>query len=115
VLPGLERGGQQTPGRLKERVLDIAPQEVHSPATTFDHGWMPLVYWQLLEHAKGPPTPVDGSAGAMVELVGSNPRFGPRWAKLDLDQNLHPPARTSNEMLLRELNQGQPDSLGVKR
>ncbi|MBC1261466.1 SPFH/Band 7/PHB domain protein [Synechococcus sp. BSF8S] len=106
VLPGLERVVSNQ--SLKERVLDIPPQQCitrDNVSITVDA----VVYWQLLQHAKA-HYGVDDLQAAMVNLVLTQIRA--EMGKLDLDQTFTT-RQDVNEMLLRELDQAT-DPWGVK-
>ena len=106
VIPGLERVVSHE--SLKERVLDIPPQQ----CITRDNVSIEVdavVYWQLLEHARA-YYGVDNLQAAMVNLVLTQIRA--EMGKLDLDQTFT--TRTEvNEVLLKELDQAT-DPWGVK-
>jgi len=106
VIPGLERVVSHE--SLKERVLDIPPQQ----CITRDNVSIEVdavVYWQLLEHARAYYA-VDNLQAAMVNLVLTQIRA--EMGKLDLDQTFT--TRTEvNEVLLQELDQAT-DPWGVK-
>ena len=106
VLPGLERVVSHE--SLKERVLDIPPQQ----CITRDNVSIEVdavVYWQLLEHARAYYA-VDNLQAAMVNLVLTQIRA--EMGKLDLDQTFTT-RQEVNEVLLRELDQAT-DPWGVK-
>ena len=93
---------------LKERVLDIPPQQCitrDNVAIEVDA----VVYWQLLEHARAYYA-VDNLQAAMVNLVLTQIRA--EMGKLDLDQTFTT-RQEVNEALLRELDQAT-DPWGVK-
>ena len=85
---------------LKERVLDIPPQQ----CITRDNVSIEVdavVYWQLLEHSRAYYS-VDNLQAAMVNLVLTQIRA--EMGKLDLDQTFT--TRTEvNECLLKELDE----------
>ncbi|HJN33809.1 MAG TPA: stomatin-like protein, partial [Prochlorococcus sp.] len=93
---------------LKERVLDIPPQQ----CITRDNVSIEVdavVYWQLLEHPRAYYS-VDNLQAAMVNLVLTQIRA--EMGKLDLDQTFT--TRTEvNECLLKELDEAT-DPWGVK-
>ena len=93
---------------LKERVLDIPPQQ----CITRDNVSIEVdavVYWQLLEHSRAYYS-VDNLQAAMVNLVLTQIRA--EMGKLDLDQTFT--TRTEvNECLLKELDEAT-DPWGVK-
>jgi regulator of protease activity HflC (stomatin/prohibitin superfamily) len=106
VLPGLERVVSHE--SLKERVLDIPPQQ----CITRDNVSIEVdavVYWQLLEHARAYYA-VDNLQAAMVNLVLTQIRA--EMGRLDLDQTFTT-RQEVNEVLLRELDQAT-DPWGVK-
>jgi regulator of protease activity HflC (stomatin/prohibitin superfamily) len=106
VLPGLERVVSHE--SLKERVLDIPPQQ----CITKDNVSIEVdavVYWQLLEHARAYYA-LDNLQAAMVNLVLTQIRA--EMGKLDLDQTFTT-RQEVNEVLLRELDQAT-DPWGVK-
>jgi regulator of protease activity HflC (stomatin/prohibitin superfamily) len=106
VLPGLERVVSHE--SLKERVLDIPPQQ----CITRDNVSIEVdavVYWQLLEHARAYYA-VDNLQAAMVNLVLTQIRA--EMGKLDLDQTFTT-RQEVNEVLLHELDQAT-DPWGVK-
>jgi regulator of protease activity HflC (stomatin/prohibitin superfamily) len=106
VLPGVERVVSHE--SLKERVLDIPPQQ----CITKDNVSIEVdavVYWQLLEHARAYYA-VDNLQAAMVNLVLTQIRA--EMGKLDLDQTFTT-RQDVNEVLLRELDQAT-DPWGVK-
>ncbi|MFZ0409611.1 MAG: stomatin-like protein [Cyanobium sp.] len=106
VLPGVERVVSHE--SLKERVLDIPPQQ----CITKDNVSIEVdavVYWQLLEHARAYYA-VDNLQAAMVNLVLTQIRA--EMGKLDLDQTFTT-RQEVNEVLLRELDQAT-DPWGVK-
>ena len=93
---------------LKERVLDIPPQQCitrDNVAIEVDA----VVYWQLLEHARAYYA-VDNLQAAMVNLVLTQIRA--EMGKLDLDQTFTT-RQEVNEALLHELDQAT-DPWGVK-
>ncbi|MCP9829502.1 MULTISPECIES: SPFH domain-containing protein [unclassified Synechococcus] len=106
VLPVVERIVSNE--SLKERVLDIPPQQ----CITRDNVSIEVdavVYWQLLEHAKAYYA-LDNLKSAMVNLVLTQIRS--EMGKLDLDQTFSTRSEV-NEVLLRELDQAT-DPWGVK-
>jgi len=106
VLPGLERVVSHE--SLKERVLDIPPQQ----CITRDNVSIEVdavVYWQLLEHARA-YYGVDNLQAAMTNLVLTQIRA--EMGKLDLDQTFTT-RQEVNEVLLKELDQAT-DPWGVK-
>ncbi|MEB3200411.1 MAG: stomatin-like protein [Synechococcaceae cyanobacterium] len=106
VVPGLERIVSHE--SLKERVLDIPPQQ----CITRDNVSIEVdavVYWQLLEHARAYYA-VDNLQAAMVNLVLTQIRA--EMGKLDLDQTFTTRSEV-NEVLLKELDQAT-DPWGVK-
>jgi regulator of protease activity HflC (stomatin/prohibitin superfamily) len=106
VLPGIERVVSHE--SLKERVLDIPPQQ----CITCDNVSIEVdavVYWQLLEHARAYYA-VDNLQAAMVNVVLTQIRT--EMGKLDLDQTFTTRSDI-NEVLLRELDQAT-DPWGVK-
>jgi len=106
VIPGLERVVSHE--SLKERVLDIPPQQ----CITRDNVSIEVdavVYWQLLEHPRAYYA-VDNLQAAMVNLVLTQIRA--EMGKLDLDQTFTT-RQEVNEVLLRELDQAT-DPWGVK-
>jgi regulator of protease activity HflC (stomatin/prohibitin superfamily) len=106
VLPVVERVVSHE--SLKERVLDIPPQQCitrDNVAIEVDA----VVYWQLLEHARA-YYGVDNLQDAMVNLVLTQIRA--EMGKLDLDQTFTT-RQEVNEALLRELDQAT-DPWGVK-
>ena len=106
VLPGVERVVSHE--SLKERVLDIPPQQ----CITKDNVSIEVdavVYWQLLEHARAYYA-LDNLQAAMVNLVLTQIRA--EMGKLDLDQTFTT-RQDVNEVLLRELDQAT-DPWGVK-
>jgi regulator of protease activity HflC (stomatin/prohibitin superfamily) len=106
VLPGVERVVSHE--SLKERVLDIPPQQ----CITRDNVSIEVdavVYWQLLEHSRAYYA-VDNLQAAMVNLVLTQIRA--EMGKLDLDQTFTT-RQEVNEVLLRELDQAT-DPWGVK-
>ncbi|MCT0225949.1 SPFH domain-containing protein [Synechococcus sp. CS-1328] len=93
---------------LKERVLDIPPQQ----CITRDNVSIEVdavVYWQLLEHARA-YYGVDNLQAAMVNLVLTQIRA--EMGKLDLDQTFTT-RQEVNEALLKELDTAT-DPWGVK-
>ena len=93
---------------MKERVLDIPPQQ----CITRDNVSIEVdavVYWQLLEHARAHYA-VDNLLAAMVNLVLTQIRA--EMGKLDLDQTFTTRGEV-NELLLRELDEAT-DPWGVK-
>lgn len=106
VLPGIERVVSHE--SLKERVLDIPPQQ----CITRDNVSIEVdavVYWQLLEHARAYYA-VDNLQAAMVNVVLTQIRA--EMGKLDLDQTFTTRSEI-NDVLLRELDQAT-DPWGVK-
>jgi len=106
VIPGLERVVSHE--SLKERVLDIPPQQ----CITRDNVSIEVdavVYWQLLEHDRAYYA-VDNLQAAMVNLVLTQIRA--EMGKLDLDQTFTTRSEV-NEVLLQELDQAT-DPWGVK-
>jgi regulator of protease activity HflC (stomatin/prohibitin superfamily) len=106
VLPGIERVVSHE--SLKERVLDIPPQQ----CITRDNVSIQVdavVYWQLLEHARAYYA-VDNLQAAMVNVVLTQIRA--EMGKLDLDQTFTTRSEI-NDVLLRELDQAT-DPWGVK-
>ncbi len=106
VLPGIEKVVSHE--SLKERVLDIPPQQ----CITRDNVSIEVdavVYWQLLEHERAFYA-VDDLQAAMVNLVLTQIRA--EMGKLDLDQTFTT-RQEVNEVLLRELDQAT-DPWGVK-
>ena len=106
VMPGLEKVVSHE--SLKERVLDIPPQQ----CITRDNVSIEVdavVYWQLLEHARAYYA-VDNLQSAMVNLVLTQIRA--EMGKLDLDQTFTTRSEV-NEVLLRELDEAT-DPWGVK-
>ena len=106
VLPVVERVVSHE--SLKERVLDIPPQQCitrDNVAIEVDA----VVYWQLLEHSRA-YYGVDNLQAAMVNLVLTQIRA--EMGKLDLDQTFTT-RQEVNEALLRELDQAT-DPWGVK-
>jgi regulator of protease activity HflC (stomatin/prohibitin superfamily) len=106
VLPVVEKVVSHE--SLKERVLDIPPQQ----RITRDNVAIEVdavVYWQLLEHARAYYA-VDNLQAAMVNLVLTQIRA--EMGKLDLDQTFTT-RQEVNESLLRELDQAT-DPWGVK-
>ncbi len=106
VIPGMERVVSHE--SLKERVLDIPPQQ----CITRDNVSIEVdavVYWQLLEHARAYYA-VDNLQAAMVNLVLTQIRA--EMGKLDLDQTFTT-RQEVNETLLNELDQAT-DPWGVK-
>ena len=97
VLPGIERVVSHE--SLKERVLDIPPQQ----CITRDNVSIEVdavVYWQLLEHQRAYYA-VDNLQAAMVNLVLTQIRA--EMGKLDLDQTFTT-RQEVNEVLLRDLD-----------
>ena len=106
VLPGLERVVSHE--SLKERVLDIPPQQcITRDNVSIEVG--AVVYWQLLEHPRAYYA-VDNLQAAMVNMVLTQIRA--EMGKLDLDQTFTT-RQEVNEVLLRELDQAT-DPWGVK-
>jgi regulator of protease activity HflC (stomatin/prohibitin superfamily) len=106
VLPGVEKVVSHE--SLKERVLDIPPQQ----CITRDNVSIEVdavVYWQLLEHPRAYYA-VDNLQAAMVNLVLTQIRA--EMGKLDLDQTFTT-RQEVNEFLLKELDQAT-DPWGVK-
>jgi regulator of protease activity HflC (stomatin/prohibitin superfamily) len=106
VLPVVEKVVSHE--SLKERVLDIPPQQCitrDNVAIEVDA----VVYWQLLEHARA-YYGVDNLQAAMVNLVLTQIRA--EMGKLDLDQTFTTRSEV-NETLLKELDQAT-DPWGVK-
>jgi regulator of protease activity HflC (stomatin/prohibitin superfamily) len=106
VLPVVEKVVSHE--SLKERVLDIPPQQ----CITRDNVSIEVdavVYWQLLEHSRAYYA-VDNLQAAMVNLVLTQIRA--EMGKLDLDQTFTT-RQEVNEALLRELDQAT-DPWGVK-
>ena len=106
VIPGLERVVSHE--SLKERVLDIPPQQ----CITRDNVSIEVdavVYWQLLEHARAYYA-VDNLQAAMVNLVLTQIRA--EMGKLDLDETFTTRSEV-NDVLLKELDQAT-DPWGVK-
>ena len=106
VLPVVEKVVSHE--SLKERVLDIPPQQ----CITCDNVAIEVdavVYWQLLEHARA-YYGVDNLQAAMVNLVLTQIRA--EMGKLDLDQTFTTRSEV-NETLLQELDQAT-DPWGVK-
>jgi len=106
VLPVVEKVVSHE--SLKERVLDIPPQQCitrDNVAIEVDA----VVYWQLLEHARAYYA-VDNLQAAMVNLVLTQIRA--EMGKLDLDQTFTT-RNEVNEVLLKELDQAT-DPWGVK-
>ena len=96
VLPGIERVVSHE--SLKERVLDIPPQQ----CITRDNVSIEVdavVYWQLLEHARAYYA-VDNLQAAMVNVVLTQIRA--EMGKLDLDQTFTTRSETCWEALVRE-------------
>ena len=106
LLPGVEKVVSHE--SLKERVLDIPPQQ----CITKDNVSIEVdavVYWQLLKHEQGYYA-VENLSSAMVNLVLTQIRT--EMGKLDLDQTFT--TRTEvNELLLKELDEAT-DPWGVK-
>jgi regulator of protease activity HflC (stomatin/prohibitin superfamily) len=106
VIPGLERVVSHE--SLKERVLDIPPQQ----CITRDNVSIEVdavVYWQLLEHSRAYYA-VDNLQSAMVNLVLTQIRA--EMGKLDLDETFTTRSEV-NDVLLKELDQAT-DPWGVK-
>ena len=106
VIPGLERVVSHE--SLKERVLDIPPQQ----CITRDNVSIEVdavVYWQLLEHSRAYYA-VDNLQAAMVNLVLTQIRA--EMGKLDLDETFTTRSEV-NDVLLKELDQAT-DPWGVK-
>jgi regulator of protease activity HflC (stomatin/prohibitin superfamily) len=106
VIPGLERVVSHE--SLKERVLDIPPQQ----CITRDNVSIEVdavVYWQLLEHPRAYYA-VDNLQAAMVNLVLTQIRA--EMGKLDLDETFTTRSEV-NDVLLQELDQAT-DPWGVK-
>lgn len=106
VLPVVEKVVSHE--SLKERVLDIPPQQ----CITRDNVSIEVdavVYWQLLEHSRA-YYGVDNLQAAMVNLVLTQIRA--EMGKLDLDQTFTT-RQEVNEALLRELDLAT-DPWGVK-
>ncbi|MFY8148852.1 MAG: SPFH domain-containing protein [Prochlorococcaceae cyanobacterium] len=106
VLPMVEKVVSHE--SLKERVLDIPPQQ----CITRDNVSIEVdavVYWQLLEHSRAYYA-VDNLQAAMVNLVLTQIRA--EMGKLDLDQTFTT-RQEVNEALLQELDQAT-DPWGVK-
>jgi regulator of protease activity HflC (stomatin/prohibitin superfamily) len=106
VIPGLERVVSHE--SLKERVLDIPPQQ----CITRDNVSIEVdavEYWQLLEHARAYYA-VDNLQAAMVNLVLTQIRA--EMGKLDLDETFTTRSEV-NDVLLKELDQAT-DPWGVK-
>ena len=106
VLPGVEKVVSHE--SLKERVLDIPPQQCitrDNVAIEVDA----VVYWQLLEHARAYYA-VDNLQAAMVNLVLTQIRA--EMGRLDLDQTFTT-RQEVNEVLLHELDQAT-DPWGIK-
>ncbi len=106
VLPVVEKVVSHE--SLKERVLDIPPQQ----CITRDNVSIEVdavVYWQLLEHSRAYYA-VDNLQAAMVNLVLTQIRA--EMGKLDLDQTFTT-RQEVNEALLKELDQAT-DPWGVK-
>jgi len=106
VLPVVERVVSHE--SLKERVLDIPPQQCitrDNVAIEVDA----VVYWQLLEHSRAYYA-VDNLQAAMVNLVLTQIRA--EMGKLDLDQTFTT-RQEVNEVLMKELDQAT-DPWGVK-
>jgi regulator of protease activity HflC (stomatin/prohibitin superfamily) len=106
VLPVVEKVVSHE--SLKERVLDIPPQQCitrDNVAIEVDA----VVYWQLLEHPRAYYA-VDNLQAAMVNLVLTQIRA--EMGKLDLDQTFTT-RNEVNEVLLKELDQAT-DPWGVK-
>ena len=106
VLPGLERVVSHQ--SLKERVMDIPPQQcITSDNVSIEVD--AVVYWQLLEHARAYYA-VDNLQGAMVNLVLTQIRA--EMGRLNLDQTFTTRSEV-NEDLLRELDHAT-DPWGIK-
>jgi len=106
VLPGLERVVSHQ--SLKERVMDIPPQQcITSDNVSIEVD--AVVYWQLLEHARAYYA-VDNLQGAMVNLVLTQIRA--EMGRLNLDQTFTTRSEV-NEVLLRELDHAT-DPWGIK-
>jgi regulator of protease activity HflC (stomatin/prohibitin superfamily) len=106
VIPGLERVVSHE--SLKERVLDIPPQQ----CITRDNVSIEVdavVYWQLLEHPRAYYA-VDNLQSAMVNLVLTQIRA--EMGKLDLDETFTTRSEV-NDVLLKELDLAT-DPWGVK-
>ena len=106
VLPGVEKVVSHE--SLKERVLDIPPQQ----CITRDNVGIEVdavVYWQLLEHSRAYYA-VDNLQAAMTNLVLTQIRA--EMGKLDLDQTFTT-RQEVNEVLLQELDEAT-DPWGVK-
>ena len=106
VLPVLEKVVSHE--SLKERVIDIPPQQ----CITRDNVGIEVdavVYWQLLEHARAYYA-VDNLQAAMVNLVLTQIRA--EMGKLDLDETFTTRSEV-NDVLLKELDQAT-DPWGVK-
>ena len=106
VIPGLERVVSHE--SLKERVLDIPPQQ----CITRDNVSIEVdavVYWQLLEHPRAYYA-VDNLQAAMVNLVLTQIRA--EMGKLDLDETFTTRSEV-NDVLLKELDLAT-DPWGVK-
>ncbi|MCP9791061.1 SPFH/Band 7/PHB domain protein [Vulcanococcus limneticus Candia 3F8] len=106
VLPVVEKVVSKE--SLKERVLDIPPQQ----CITRDNVSIEVdavVYWQLLDHARAYYA-LDNLQAAMVNLVLTQIRA--EMGKLDLDQTFTTRSEV-NEVLLKELDQAT-DPWGVK-
>ncbi|MFM8526203.1 MAG: SPFH domain-containing protein [Cyanobacteriota bacterium] len=106
VLPVIEQVVSRE--SLKERVLDIPPQQCitrDNVAIEVDA----VVYWQLLEHARAYYA-VDNLQAAMVNLVLTQIRA--EMGKLDLDQTFTTRSEV-NDVLLKELDLAT-DPWGVK-
>ena len=106
VIPGLERVVSHE--SLKERVLDIPPQQ----CITRDNVSIEVdavVYWQLLEHSRAYYA-VDNLQSAMVNLVLTQIRA--EMGKLDLDETFTTRSEV-NDVLLKELDLAT-DPWGVK-
>jgi len=106
VLPGLERVVSHQ--SLKERVLDIPPQQcITSDNVSIEVD--AVVYWQLLEHERAYYA-VDNLQAAMVNLVLTQIRA--EMGRLNLDQTFTTRSEV-NEVLLRELDHAT-DPWGIK-
>ena len=106
VLPVVEKVVSHE--SLKERVLDIPPQQ----CITRDNVSIEVdavVYWQLLEHPRAYYA-VDNLQSAMVNLVLTQIRA--EMGKLDLDETFTTRSEV-NDVLLKELDQAT-DPWGVK-
>ena len=106
VLPGLERVVSHQ--SLKERVMDIPPQQcITSDNVSIEVD--AVVYWQLLEHARAYYA-VDNLQVAMVNLVLTQIRA--EMGRLNLDQTFTTRSEVT-EVLLRELDHAT-DPWGIK-